>query len=253
MRSALTVVGLSFAIALAFVVVADRGPTGSIGGAPFANLHGGLPQGLEAYRNQVQGTRGGGLGEGTFEWSAETPDPAATVLAFYDQTIDRTLWDVIAVGEQTVSFSYRPNARVRGGVRTVDTGRSTFLVVWVTDLSLPSGFPATFPGGYRARPIGAARSDGTGYELRWDIDGNLDSGRFIDDFAHVLTDAGWDVVTLTTTGATPGLICRSRSTPSLTCAVTTSYELDTTKSTGIVYSVHGSYVATVRLDGLSGR
>jgi hypothetical protein len=135
----------------------------------------------------------------------------------------------------------------------METGRSTFLVVWVTDLHLPSGFPAAFPGGYRARPIGAPRSDSAGYELRWNIDGNLDSGTFIDDFAHVLTDAGWDVVTLTTTGATPGLTCRSRSTPSLICAVTTSYELDTKKSTGVVYSVQGSYVATVRLDGLSAR
>ena len=245
--------GLSFAIALAFVLVSALGPTGSAGKEPFANLHGGLPRGLQPYSHQLQGTRGGALGNGTFEWNAETPDPAATVLAFYDQTIDRAIWDVSAVGRQSMSFTYRPNPSVRGGVRTVDIGRSTFIAVWVTDLQLPPGFPAAFPGGPRARPLGQPGSDADGYVLRWDIDGNLDSARFVEDFAEVLNDAGWDVFALTTTGPTPGLMCRSRSTPGLTCAVTTSYELDRANSRGAVYSANGKFVATVRLDRVAGR
>ena len=246
MRSVLFVGGLSFAIAVAYVVAAGLAPLGPVAAGPFANLHGGLPAGLPSYLRQVQGTMGGGSGEGTFEWSAETPDTPNTVLRFYEQHIDQKIWVITGSGERTMSFYYRSSPAIRGGVHTTDIGRTTFFRVWMTDLKLPAGYPLDFPGAERARPIGVPTNDAGVYVARWELSGG-DASRFVADFAQTLKDAEWDVTALITTSREPSLQCRSRSSPLITCSLSTQYEIVKPSTGGIVYDAVGRFVATVRV------
>jgi hypothetical protein len=246
-RSVLFVGGLSFAIAVAYVVLAGLSPRGYVAAGPFANLHGGLPAGLPAYLRQVQGTRGGGSGEGTFEWSAETPDAPNTVLRFYEHNIDQKIWAITGSGEKTMSFYYRSSPGIRGGVHTLENGRTTFISLWMTDLKLPVGYPLDFPGAERVRPIGVPTNEAGVYVARWELSGMGDPSRFVTDFAQTLKDAEWEVTALTATGREPSLQCRSRSSPLITCSLRTQYEIVKPSTGGVVYDAVGRYVANVRV------
>jgi len=246
-RSVLFVGGLSFAIAVVYVVAAGLAPTGQIATGPFANLHGGLPAGLPAYVPQVQGSPGGSSGEGRFEWNAQTPDETAKVLHFYEQNIDGKTWTVTGSGDKTISFYYRAAPGIRGGVVASDSGRSTFITLWMTDLKLPAGYPLDFPSTSRARPMGAPTNVAGVFTARWDVGSVGAPGTFVDDFAQVLADSGWDVTARRTTRETPGLQCRSRSSPLVTCAVTTKYEITNPSTSRVVYDAVGTFVATVRV------
>jgi len=238
--------GLSFAIGLAAVVASGRLPH-YVATGPFANLHGGLPTGLPAYPRQLPGSGGAGQSEGGFEWTGETADSADEILSYYSRSIDHTIWDVTAVGTQTISFYKRDAPGIRGGVRTLGLETKTFFEIWVTDMKLPAGYPVDFPAGHRARPIGTVAKVADAYVVRWDVDGNASPAAFVKTFATSLTDAGWDVLTLDTSMATPSLTCRRRSLPALTCSVTVTYEVDLQAKHDPVYPAPGRLVATVRI------
>lgn len=225
-------------IASTYVGVARLGPSGPGLSGPFANLHGGYPVGLPPYGD----ARSGSLSDGSFEATTDTSDDPATVLSYYQRSVDPTRWQITSVGTRLMAFYYRSDPAIRGGVTTFVHDGKTSVTVWVDDLQLPDGFPVTFPGGHRARPVDAQLRDGDTFVLHWSISGNASDGRFVDDFAQLLTDAGWDVTAKeTAVGKNASLRCRSRTPPATACALTVAYE---TMQQPFAYMVP---VATIRL------
>jgi hypothetical protein len=165
------------------------------------------------------------VSEGQFEAGTLTKDAPAAVLGFYQHSIDPNIWVIGAVGARNLAFHSRTSPSIHGGVDAHAIAEGTYVTVWVTDMRVPAAFPVDFPIAYRARPIeDASVVDGV-YVLRWDIGGNAGDSRFMSDYADVLGDAGWDVLTKSAEREPRQfLTCRRRSDPRIGCSVTIAFE-----------------------------
>lgn len=238
MRSVLPALPLSLAIALTYVLGANLGPGDPSLSGPFANLHGGYPRGLPSYGESSSG----GLSSGSFEGNATTADAPGTVLAFYERSIDRSIWTITSVGSRWLIFYDASDPAIRGGVEASPYEGRTIITVWVTDFQLPPEFPRAFPGGHRASPVEPPSRDGDTYILRWGIAGNASEKRFVEDFSQVLSDAGWDVAIGPGQYNVPSLTCRSRAQPTLGCRLTVTFE--TIRNPRVTYQTS---VASIRV------
>lgn len=219
---------ISGVLASLVVIGSGLGPTQPPVRPPFANLHGGYPAGLPSYDNGP----GGAVSTGSFESFEETADPPDRVLDTYERTIDPAIWSVASRGSRNIALVFRADPRIRGGVRVIPTERGSHITLFVEDMRLPPGFPLDFPIGHRARALEEPGSGSSGiYHVRWDVGGNAGGGRFIEQFAQALEDAGWQVVTKkAAVGAGAALTCRSRARPEISCRAAVSVEFYSAQS-----------------------
>ena len=212
---------LSGILSGAIVTRFDLGARGPALEPPFANLHGGNPTGLPSYGGTFVS---GGKSDGSFSSSERTGDAPERVIAFYEQSIDRTIWMLTSRGRTSLAFLFRADPRVRGGVLTSQARNGTSITLFVRDLKLPDGFPVDFPAEAQASVLGPGEITNGLAHLRWGV--APDGGPFIDGFAQILDDAGWQVITKSSTVRPPSLTCRSRERPVLSCRVVVSVEAD---------------------------
>jgi hypothetical protein len=196
------------------------GPTEPTIRPPFANLHGGYPAGLPSYGSNP----GGAVSSGSFESFEQTADPPDQVLDTYERAIDRAIWSVASRGRSNIALVLRADPGIRGGVVVIPIERGSHITLFVEDMQLPSGFPLDFPIGHRARAMDQPGEVSSGvFHLRWDVGGNAGGGRFIEQFATALEDAGWQVLTKQADVASPhSLTCRSRAKPEISCRAVVS-------------------------------
>lgn len=189
---------------------------------PFANTHFANPAGLPSYGTFVSR----GQSEGSFSSSEKTGDAPERVLDFYEQNIDRTIWTIPSRGRMSLAFVLQADPRMRGGVVvTTVPGDGTYITLFVRDLQLPAGFPLDFPASRDASVLVPGEVSNGLAHLRWGVGPDYPHP-FIDDFAQILDDAGWSVVTKSSTSRPPSLTCRSRARPELSCRIAVSVEPD---------------------------
>jgi hypothetical protein len=89
-------------------------------------------------------------------------------------------------------------------------------------MQLPDGFPVDFPAAPQASVLGRGEISNGLSHVRWDV--GVDHGTFIEDFAKVLDDAGWQVLTKNSSGRVFSLTCRSRARPEISCRILVTIE-----------------------------